>query len=145
MFRLIQAHQPRRARMYYRRATILSTSASFLIISLLSGCAKHNMHNAVPETSVDAVSLTKAYADNGVRADEDYKGRIIEVTGAIDNVDNVLGEPTVTLKGDGGGRVQCGLSDAESVSGLSPGQTVKIKGRCSGDVIWVGMNDCVLD
>ena len=57
----------------------------------------------------------------------------------------VLGEPTVTLTGDGGGRVQCGLSDAESVSELSPGQTVSIKGRCNGDVIWVGMEDCVLD
>lgn len=115
------------------------------MMGLLTGCGKPDLHDAVPEVFTDAATLTKDYARNGVTADEDYKGHVIEVSGEVVSVDNVLGEPTVTLKGDDGGRVQCGFSNDKGVGELSSGKTAKIKGVCNGNVIWVGMSDCVLD
>lgn len=92
--------------------------------------------------------LLSEYKENEVRADSEFKGKIVRVTGKVtaikkDITDNMF----VTL---GTGRefeipeVQCTLKDsnASAASNLSKGQTVTVQGEVSGLMMNVLLDDC---
>jgi hypothetical protein len=98
--------------------------------------------------SVPIKTLLSEYKDNELRSDGKWKGKLVQVTGKVDNIKkDIVGSPYVTL-GTGAAFeipvVQCMLDDASSgrASSLSKGRTVTVKGRVDGLMMNVLLRDC---
>ena len=96
--------------------------------------------------SITAAELTKAYATDEKAADAKYLNKAIKVTGVVKETEkNTDGGIMVILStGDPTIDMQCALRD-KGVSAI-PGQTVVIKGFCSGNdgLTGVSLTDCVI-
>jgi hypothetical protein len=97
-----------------------------------------------------AKELLADYKSNEVRADGQYKGKVVEVTGVVGAVrDTMLGGISVDL---GTGKrwefqfVSCFVSrdQAKVVAQLNKGERVKVRGRVTGLVMNVRVEDCRL-
>lgn len=85
---------------------------------------------------ISAPDLCAAYIENEVAADEKYKGKYLEITGAIDDIKkDITDTPYVALTTDDViRRVQCMFSKNESsvLAELKKGQQITIIGKCDG-------------
>ena len=95
------------------------------------------MANQPAQHFVTASVLYEAYYQNTVAADSIYKGQVIQVTGAIDSIDeDVLGDVYITLKNpeDKWTSIQCYFPEGRrsELAQLESGQTVHVKGVCHG-------------
>jgi hypothetical protein len=101
-----------------------------------------------PDLSVSAAELYTDYKANEVAADQRYKDRVIEVTGRVDNIGkDIMDTMYVTLDtGEMIGSIQCmfGTEHANSLAGLSKGQSVTIQGKCAGKMMNVLLQGCTL-
>lgn len=104
-----------------------------------------------PAVTISATQLSKAYQDNEVGADQQYKNAALLITGTVkaiskDFTDNIY----VTLKGDGGEYslvdIQCYFSDdhVAAASNLKKGQQVTVKGLGDGLIMNVIVRGCTL-
>jgi hypothetical protein len=104
--------------------------------------------NQTPELSIAARYLYADYKANEVAADKRYKDRVIEVTGRVDNIGkDIMDTMYVTLDtGEMIGSIQCmfGTEHANSLAGLSKGQSVTIQGKCAGKMMNVLLQGCTL-
>ncbi len=102
------------------------------------------------DIKISAVKLYKDYKANEVAADEKYKGKILEVTGTIDEISVTLGTIFVSLLVDEYGleTVKGMFSDKykSKIAELKKGQKITIKGVCDGLTlgIAVSLNNCVI-
>ena len=119
------------------------TSAAAGVNTFLSGvCAS--------AVSVSAEDLCSAYSADAVGADGKYLDKTVLVTGTVVDVGTDVFK-NLYLRLDSGseytvGSVQCyfGSDQADAVNALSPGDTVKVIGRCEGSNVNVLINDCDL-
>ncbi len=96
---------------------------------------------------VTALQLYSEYEANEVAADSKYKNKLIEVSGTISNIGkDVLDNPYVTLQGDSTTffSVQCMFkkSQQEQLTSLSKDTEISLKGRVSGKMMNIIINDC---
>ncbi len=82
---------------------------------------------------VSAAQLLSEYKDNETRANDQYKGKVVQVTGPIHRIT----EGHVELKGSDAivvNRVNCQFEDADrkTLASLSSGSQITIKGICEG-------------
>lgn len=89
---------------------------------------------------VSAVSLSQQYDDNKVAADAKYEGKLVEVSGVIDNIGkDITDTPYVSLKGRTNSLfgVQCMFprADETQLADLSKGKSITLQGRVSGELI----------
>ena len=101
--------------------------------------------------AVSAKDLLAAYQNNEVSADNQYKDKILSVTGVISDIGVVLDQTYICINGGGDFEilsVQCYISDeseiSEKVAALSKGETVTITGTCSGQSLNVELKDCTI-
>jgi len=88
-----------------------------------------------PVTKVTAAELYKEYKANALAADGKYKGKVLEVTGQVERVDEEGFTAKVELKTDEDGEtVDCEFSLDQKVDlmALKPGDEVKIRGKGTG-------------
>ena len=99
-----------------------------------------------PNVTVSARKLYKEYNDNEIAADEKYKGQIIQVTGIIRDIGNdIMDNAYVTLIGDQYfGDIQCYFDKKSIVAGLSKGKKITVVGNCSGLMMNVHVNNCIV-
>ncbi len=104
---------------------------------------------AVPVFSSDAaieVSANKLVADyeaNEVSADDKYKGRLVRVTGIVENIGiDIMDNPYVQLKSRG--LLQCTLENDSGLASLRKGEKVVVVGRVSGKLLGVSLVGCRL-
>ena len=99
-----------------------------------------------PSLKVSAVKLYNDYNANEIAADEKYKGKIIEVTGIIRDIGNdIMDNAYITLVGDQYfGDIQCYFSEKSVVVSLSKGKRITVMGSCSGLMMNVHLNDCII-
>jgi hypothetical protein len=133
--------------------------AFLVLFFVLSGLTRRSTNtNALQSTSsktledspakyiVEASALFAEYKANEVAADQKYKGKIILVDGAIEEIKKgVLGGAYVTLNtGEMFGSVQCLLKENEEnlAASMSKGKVVQVKGRCDGKSFNVILRDC---
>lgn len=86
------------------------------------------------ETS--ASDLWAAYDRNGVRADQNSKGKLSIVSGNVHSIDNdALGNPYVLLETGHLGKVQCVFTDPDELIHVVRGQFLKVRGTCTGKAV----------
>jgi hypothetical protein len=86
--------------------------------------------------AVDARTLHAAYSANEVAADQQYKGKLLRVSGTVEAIDSGLGdEPNVRLSaGDFDSVLVKGLP-AATAAGLAKGQQITVVCKGGGEVI----------
>lgn len=113
--------------------------------------AKASSEEAKLETiKITAAQLLKEYDENGVKADENYKDKLIEVTGIVKNIDkDILDDIYITL--DDGDKyslisVQCYFSDKEkeTVAEIEKGSEITVIGTCDGSLINIILKKCTI-
>jgi hypothetical protein len=105
-----------------------------------------DLQNVNPDYVITAVDLQKAFEDNEVSATTRYVNRVIEVTGVIESVKTVEENAlNISLKtGSDLSLVICTFPSANNSANLIPGNQVTIRGECSGYLMDVLLNNCVL-
>lgn len=108
---------------------------------------KQDEPKAEPALDISAADLAKAYEDNEVNADKQYKDKMVNVTGKIVDISVVLGNTAVTLS-DGKdfslNLVHCSFKDQaeiDKVAKLKKGETITINGKVEGKSVSVVIND----
>lgn len=90
----------------------------------------------LPAVRVSAPSLMSEYLTNELRADGEFKGRVLVVSGEVDSVKrDILNQAYVTLRTENAiRRVQCVFDEGlvGQIVNLTPGDQVTISGACEG-------------
>ena len=91
--------------------------------------------------TISSVQLVNEYSANEVNADNNYKGKLIIVTGVIDSIDIPFNTPYIRLS-DGERysfyKVDCSLktpSEVDKSASLQIGQTVSLIGKVKGSTL----------
>ena len=127
----------------------------FMLISIFGGISTDNGLDPgkvvlqKPTYELTASALSREYNANKVAADNKYKGKVIVVTGRIEDIGKDLFDNAyITLRGiDEFNTIQCTFTELEknSISRLSKKQLVRVKGEVSGLIIMsVMVNKCGL-
>jgi hypothetical protein len=126
--------------------------AGFLFIafgSIDESVTENEISTQEPEMRVSARQLYADYEANGVAADEKYKGKVLQVTGVINDIDrDIMDNIYVTLKGDQYfGDIQCFFAESHlgTASQLSKGQKITVKGLCDGKLMNVMLKGCIVE
>ncbi|MCX6166138.1 MAG: hypothetical protein NTU73_14960 [Ignavibacteriae bacterium] len=95
---------------------------------------------------ISATSLYKEYLDNPVAADEKFKGKTLKVDGNVATIDKGIdGKICVMLEtGELIGYIFCYFPDSESkeVAKINRGNYKTIKGKCTGKLVGVVLENC---
>lgn len=93
---------------------------------------------------IEAKTLYNDYSKNSKHADSLYLGKWLEVNGSVQSVDtNQDGQKILILEtGDLMSAVMCVMRDKNTTS--EKGKNIIIRGKCTGLVNDVVVNDCIL-
>ena len=98
--------------------------------------------------AVSAIDLAKAFDDNEINANNLYKDKMLEVTGTVADIGEVLGSTYITLEAGEEFAItqtQCTFKDKDQiakVAELSKGDTVTLVGKCDGKSMNVTVSNC---
>ena len=100
-----------------------------------------------PELAVTAMSLLDAYQANEVRADDNYRGKVLRVWGRVARIGkDVTDSPLLELTAREYTPVVARFDNGDSLSSLMRGQAVLVRCRGSGMTVGSPMLDgCILD
>lgn len=129
-----------------------------LIVILLTGLAgiitgiyfynlrNKNLLKEKPDYTITAEELQKAFESDENASTSKFVNKIVEVTGVISSIEKGENDAfNVALKtGSSMSSVICTFPGDSGISGLAPGQTVTLRGECSGFLLDVLLNNCVL-
>ncbi|MEZ4910965.1 MAG: hypothetical protein R2774_08890 [Saprospiraceae bacterium] len=122
-----------------------------LTLAFICGLAIYKVytkpHKEVTDAHADftlsSSNLYLAYSENEDEANAKYLNKIIEVEGKISTTNSLEGGASIALDcGDPMGGITCEFESPESLKGMSVGQSVKIKGFCTGKLIDVVLVRC---
>ena len=99
-----------------------------------------------PDFKLTSIDLQKSFEDNEAAATAKYINKIIEVSGTIESVKAGEGNITsvILMTGSGLSSVICTLSSQADPATLVSGNEVVIRGECSGFLMDVLLNNCVI-
>ncbi|HEX4608329.1 MAG TPA: hypothetical protein VH092_08995 [Urbifossiella sp.] len=105
-----------------------------LVLSVMADKAKQADVETTEAIPISAAQLCREYDLNIVKADETYKGKVLEVTGQVKLVSKErIGRITVEI-GSREDTIDCdfGAATRDELAGIEVGQTVTIRGQCKG-------------
>lgn len=135
-----------------RRLVSLSVVLLFVLLGLGSADTENavetSVSTAAPDVEVSAPVLFSDYESNEVAGDEKYKGKILLVSGSVDDISKDITD-TLYISLDAGqtfGSVQCFFADehTDELSQVRKGQYVTIQGRCDGKLGNIFLRGCSL-
>jgi hypothetical protein len=97
--------------------------------------------------TISSTALATRYAENEVKADQDFKGQYLYVSGTVSGIKkDMFDKIYVTLATDNEFMpTWCYLDDEAAAAALQTGQHIVIKGKCTGMIIGsVQLKDCEL-
>lgn len=98
-----------------------------------------------PDYELSQDELISTYNDNESQADEIYLGKILEVSGTIAAIETGEDGATITMGSDEYmGGILFEFEPAENLTGYKVGDPVTIRGTCSGILMDVVLNRCVI-
>ena len=125
--------------------TIVGLSGIFAGVYLFNE-QHRDLRSSTPDFEITAIGLQKAFDENEAAAASKYVNRIIEVTGTVQSVKS--GEQNIASislqTGSIFSSVICTFVSKSDLSGLVPGTQVTVRGECSGFLMDVLLNNCVL-
>ncbi len=109
-----------------------------LWLGLVLGCS--SLRNSAP-IKISAEDLSKAYGSNEKTANDRYRGETLIVTGKMGITNTEVG----SFHFADAPLVVCFAEQKDEVSQLKLGQTVTMKGKCTGSVMgFVTLMNCVI-
>lgn len=120
-------------------------AVSAILAALYFFNLKHtDMSKAHPDFVITATALLKEFEDNETQASTRYINKIIEVEGTISSIntakDNVL---TISLKTESDlSSVICTFPAVADPSKFRAGDSITLRGECSGFLMDVLLNNC---
>ena len=141
---------------------LIGALAVFFIVSLVPEDVKKGQKGnqpastvaaEIPASPITASDLASAYEANEVRADSNYKDKMLAVTGTVDLIQSTLfGSLYVSLKDESKQysfmSITCYFPDEakNQLANLSKGQKVTVTGKCGGKTMSiVSLRDCRLN
>ncbi|MEO8116698.1 MAG: hypothetical protein ABI653_03560 [Bacteroidota bacterium] len=119
----------------------------FAIILIFLKINKSHGNVASEKTDIH-ISAEKLYSDfknDENKANEMYLDKVIEVSGKIATVSKQSSQYIILLDATSTGGINClMLDDSSAIAQLKPAGDITIKGKCTGFLIDVNLNDCVL-
>ena len=122
-----------------------------LLLLFVSSCGSNEVVPSVldtkPSAYISAEALKNEYEENEVRADQQYKDKIMEVSGVVSSVGtDILDRPYVVLTNGQRGifAIQCFVTDKNRVAQLNKGDEIVIVGKGAGKMGNVILNDCYI-
>jgi len=105
---------------------------------------------AGPATPVDLATMLKDYKENEVRADGQYKGKFVQITGKANEIKKDFTDSIIVSVGVTGAQFEhpiancyVGKAQTAQASALAKGAKVTVKGRVDGFVVMnVVMRQC---
>ena len=128
-------------------ATVLAFS--FFAIASTEDSVEEDISGKSPDITISAGELYQAYDANEVAADTKYMGKILQVSGTVEDISKDLYD-TIYVTLSGGDEwslgVDCFFADSHTndAANLSKGDRVTIKGKCDGTMMGVGIRGCSL-
>jgi tRNA_anti-like len=99
---------------------------------------------AVAELS--AINLYNEFLNSENIANKKWVGKVIEVSGSISTVSESGNYVSLNLKGSANGGVNCSIlkKDLDPGDKFNTGDSITIKGKCTGFLMDVNLVDCVI-
>ena len=125
---------------------ILAALAIILLIAYLVviNLPQANIKGKEAVETISAATLYKAYTNNEKRADKKYTGKVIQLTGEIDEIySDENDEPVVVLRSKAGNLVSVVTlesSEEEDITSYQEGDEITLKALCSGKLMEVTLN-----
>jgi len=126
----------------------------FSLFAIASSESEDEVQNEIsdvePEITVKASVLSAEYQENEVAADLKYKGKVLLVTGTVDDIGKDITDSIYVSLSDGEeyslSGVQCFFADSQTsvAADLKKGQNISIKGKCEGLMINVLLKGCTV-
>lgn len=108
-----------------------------------------DINSIAAAVNTTAAMLTKEYAADENLANKKYLGKIILVNGTINEIQNLQDTAITILLGDSlqTSKVSCTISNNNlaATKNYKLGQIVSIKGICTGYLMDVELNNCVVE
>jgi len=139
-----------------KKAFRVLVALAFLVLmsSIIFGWYQFNKKHArlervEPEFVITATELYSAFESDEAAANAIYTGRVIEVTGSITRVETSSEDHSLTVilgSDDPFSGVICTFPGSKVIQSdrLVPGSQLTIRGECSGMLMDVLLNNCVL-
>ena len=123
---------------------VLALIGYFVILNL----PKSSVKNKKADYQLDATELYSAFENNEKKSNKLYIGKTIEVKGRFLNQNKDNQDATVVILDGGGslGGVLCTLEQGQEsrLDNIQPGDMLTIKGMCTGLLMDVVLNKCVI-
>jgi len=102
-------------------------------------------HDERADFEIKAIDLVKEFSKNESAGTKKYVDRILIVTGRVREVDTA--SSTLFLDGsDPLVSITCSFyaNETKQLQKLQPGDSVQVKGKCTGKLIDIVMNNCII-
>lgn len=100
-----------------------------------------SLKNKSADISISAVKLLQEYESDESMADSKFLDKVLEVSGSFNKYEEIDGKANIYFESkDKLSNVICEMENTDNIKSLVKGQTINIKGLCSGylmDVILV--------
>ncbi len=121
-----------------------------LLLAVLGICRIYKPHQNVSgedaAARLTAVELFHEFQSDENTANKKWVGKVIEVSGTVSSVNESSGYVSISLKTTGDGGVNCSVlkNDLDPGDKFKTGDSVTIKGKCTGFLMDVNLVDCVI-
>lgn len=146
---------------FYKRKWFIAVLIVFFLIIIFSALSNDD-DDLVNETStqedqpeqeeiivISVDKLIKVFDDNEVKANNEFKGKKIEVTGIVYDIGEILNSTYVILSTNEDfsvSNVQCYFKDENEISKIAEinkGDELTFIGKCDGKIINIEVKDCI--
>jgi hypothetical protein len=96
--------------------------------------------------TLTAINMYQEFSKNEGEANQKWVGKVVEVTGRISSVTDAGKYVSLNLAATADGGVNCSLlkSDLPSENKFNKGDSVTVKGKCTGFLMDVNLVDCII-
>lgn len=132
------------------KKTIFFIAAILMVLVSIYGYLTYNKKHGdalqlSPDFKLTAVDLFDQYAEDEDSANERYLGKLLEVEGSVSDIENDETSLKIYLfTGDRTSSIQCEFEQNLNVANLEVGRILTVRGFCSGKLLDIVLNRCVL-